>query len=291
MAAGDPLSNLSDMINLATGGSSGAPEQVNFCKKAHIGGAAASTAVATISGRITSLWMYDGAPSGASTTAPTTAAVPTNATSGALKQTTSAASTKKRLISIVAVSLVTGSIIVYDRVGHQGGLDGTVTTAQTTNLPTSALTRRTSGVGVEAWAEIYTQIGATGTTATISYTNQAGTSSQTSPAFTFGGTGFREAQRILPLPLASGDYGVRAVANCDLVASTATAGAFGITLAYPIAILPLSVVGVGRLWSATRNTGGPVDLGATSDACIAMALHPNGTTIPEIFGQAFFLEK
>lgn len=288
MAAGDPITDLSDLVFLATGGGGGAPEQINFHKRALINGAAPGTLVA---GRLTSLWMYDGLPSGASTTAPTTASVPNNGTAGSLKQTTSASSTKKRLLSIVCVALVTGSVILYDRLGQQGGLNGTVTTAQTTNLPTSALTRYTSGVGVEPLIEIYTQIGATGTTATISYTDDAGNTGQTSPAFTFGGTGFREAQRMLPVPLAAGDVGVRAVANVDLVATTGTAGAFGVTLAYPLVTLPLSIVGVGRLWSAIMTAGGPLNLGITSDAALAFMWHPNGTTAPEIFGQAFFLEK
>jgi hypothetical protein len=237
------------------------------------------------------LWQYDGFPAGAGTTSPTTSTVITNATNGALKQTTSAASTKKRLLAIALVGLVAGSVIVYDRCVHTGGLSGTVTTAQTTNLPTSALTRHTTGVGVEAWLEIYTQIGTTGTTVASSYTDDAGNTGNTSPLATFGGTGFREAQRILPLPLAVGDRGVRAVASVTVTATTGTAGAFGVTLAYPLVIVPVPVAGIGNMWSGLLQAGGPLDLGATSDAAIALAWHPNTTTATELFGQAYFCEK
>jgi len=289
MAAGDPITDLSDLIFLATGGGGGSPELVNWHKHPFVGGAAPGTLVA---GRLTSLWMYDGAPSGASNAAPpTTSAVTTNATDGAFKQATSAASTKKRLLSFSAVGLVAGSLILYDRLVHQGGLSGVTTGAQTTNLPTSALTRQTTGVGVELWLEIYTLIGVTGTTVTASYTNTVPTSGRTTKATSWGNTGFREAQRVIPLPLAIGDNGVTAVASVTNAATTGTAGAFGVTLAYPLVVLPLPVPGAGRLWSGIMTAGGPLSLGATSDACLAMAWFPNTATAPQLFGQAFFVEK
>lgn len=287
MAAGDPILDFSDFILLATGGGGGAPETVNWYKSARVGGAASAAPVA---GRITSLWRYDGMP-GASSTNPTTAAVPTNATAGSMGQATSASGTKKRLLAFVAAALVAGTIIVYDRVGHQGGLSGTTTGAQTTNLPTSALTRYTTGAGVEPWLEIYTQVGTTATTATASYTDDGNTAGNATPTVAFGNTGLREAQRIIPLPLAAGDRGVRAVASVTLAASTLTAGAFGVTLAYPLVTVPVPVAGVGNLWSGLLSGSGPLDLGATSDACIALAWLANTTTIPELFGQTFFVEK
>lgn len=288
MAVGDPIADLSELIVLATGGSGGAPEAVNFVKKPLRAGAAPQ---APIIGRLQSLWEIDGCPSGGSTTAPTTAAVCTNATDGSLKQTTSATGAKKRLLSIAMCGLVAGSVVVYDRLSHQGGLSATTTGAQTTNLPTAALTRYTTGEGVEAWIDIYTQIGTTGTTATASYTDQGGTSGNTSPAFTFGATNAREAQRQLPIAYAVGDSGVRAVANVNVVATTGTAGAFGVTLAYPLITINLPLPGVGALISFIEASGGPLDLGATSDAAIATSWFPNTTTIPELFGQFFFLEK
>lgn len=132
-----------------------------------------------------------------------------------------------------------GLLILFDRLSHQGGLDATVITAQTTNLPTAALTRYTNGQGVIAMLEIYTQIGATATTITVSYTNQAGTAAQISQPTVFGGTAFREVGRIIPIPLALGDTGIRSVENVTVLASTLTAGNFGITLYKPIMAIPI----------------------------------------------------
>ncbi len=287
MAAGDPLTDLSNVVALAT---STTAEQINWFKKALIAGAAPGTLVA---GRITSLWRYDGSPSGGAS--PTTAVVTTNATAGGLRQTSPASGMKKRLMSAMVCSLNAGSLVIYDRLVHHGGMSGTNTAAQTTNFvgggpSTPALTRYTNGLGVEAWIEIYSQIGSTGTTATVAYTDEGGNSS-TSPAFTFGGTGFREQDRIIRVPLASGDKGFKSVTNVDLLASTVTAGDFGVTLAKPLATVELPLAGVGRLFTWLQAPGGPIDLGTDSDACLATAWVPNSPTATELHGHFYFIEK
>lgn len=192
-----------------------------------------NNALTVVAGRLYSGWTQ--APNAG--VAPTTAAVPTNATAGAIPFTATASA---RILAAQAWTLNQGSIIIYDRLSHQGGLSGTTAaTAQTTNLPTAALTRYTSGEGVMAFLEVYTAVGATGTTAIASYTNQAGTSGQTTLATAFGATGFNAAGRMVLLPLAVGDSGVQAVASVTLTATTGTAGNFGVTLAKPLFSIPL----------------------------------------------------
>ena len=133
-----------------------------------------------------------------------------------------------------------GCYIVVDRLSHQGGLNATGTGAQTTNLPTAALPRFTNGIGVMMAIEIYTQIGTTTTTVTVSYTNQDGTSGRTSPAIQIGGTGYREAGRILIPSLQAGDTGVRSVESIQLAGNTGTAGSIGITLFRPLFLIPIN---------------------------------------------------
>lgn len=187
-----------------------------------------------VAGKLYSGWLQT--PNGGA--APTTAAVPTDATVGAMPFNKIAAN--YRVMSSSIWTLNQGVLIVMDRLSHQGGLSGAVAlTAQTTNLPTSALTRYTSGVGVMAFLEVYTAVGATGTTVTASYTNQAGTAAQTSLATAFGATGFNGAGVMLQLPLAIGDTGVKSVESVTTVASSGTAGNFGVTLARPIFAIPM----------------------------------------------------
>lgn len=138
--------------------------------------------------------------------------------------------------------LTRGSYILIDRLSHQGGLDGTLTTAQTTNLPTAALTRYTNGVGVMAAIVIYTAIGATASTFTVSYTNQAGVAGQTSVAHIIGSSSYNAGGRLIPIPLANGDTGIRSVESVTLSATTGTAGNFGIVLFRPIAMFAIDTL-------------------------------------------------
>ena len=133
-----------------------------------------------------------------------------------------------------------GAYIFVDRLSHQGGLNATGTGAQTTNLPTAALPRYTNGVDVMLGLEIYTQIGSTATTLTVSYTNESGTSGRTAPATVFGGTGAREAGRFFILPLQAGDSGIRSVQSVTVAATTGTAGNFGIVLFKPLFMVPIN---------------------------------------------------
>lgn len=162
------------------------------------------------------------------TTAATAGAIPLGAISGGKELRLAI----KKLVVSTGLVLQASTIIICDRLVHMGGLSGTVTTAQT--VSTSALTRFTSGAGVIAALEIYTAVGATATTATINYTNDAGVAGQTSQPVVFGGVSFQNLNRLLPISLAAGDAGVRAISTVTLAASTLTAGNFGLTLFKPI---------------------------------------------------------
>jgi len=120
-------------------------------------------------------------------------------------------------------------------------LSGTVTTAQTTNLPTAALTRFTSGEGVMIGLCIWSNIGGTATTVTVSYTNQAGTPGQISTATQIGGNNIANLNgRIILIPLAAGDTGVRSVESVTLAGTTGTAGNIGVCLFKSLAIMAMN---------------------------------------------------
>lgn len=230
------------------------------------------TGLVNTSGLYASLWTPAGAPGTGA--APTSAVVPTKATAGAFPFTNPGAGQKAYLAGLEGQGGSGASIIFYDRLSHQGGLSGTVTTAQTTNLPTAALTRGdTTGAGVEAWLEWYTATGSTGVTATISYTAQDGTAGRsgtvTLPASVPAG-------RMYPMTLQAGDTGVRSVESVTLSASTGTAGNFGVTLLRRLD--SGYIAGPGGAFSK-----GPLDTRLSeipADACIAMmnlGLGTNGT--------------
>lgn len=268
------LTDLSDLINRASGGNSGTPQNVFFHKVARVGGAAAT---ATIAGRPASLWTYDGHPSAGAT--PTTVAAPTNATAGALPFTDAGGGRESWLTQAWATGLVAGTLVLYDRLLHIGSLSGTSTAAQTVG---GTLTRNTGGVGNMVMIEIYTIIGTTGTTVTCSYTNQAGTSGRTSTAVAIGATNFREVSRAILLPLKSGDTGVQAVASVTLAATTGTAGNFGVTVINPLAYLAIGAPGAPG-WR-DFVTGLPGIPAIEAGSCLSLLWYPATTTAPEIFG-------
>ena len=183
-----------------------------------------------IAGRMFSCWPLGGGDNGA---APTTAVVPTKDTAGA-QPNFSNSSFEQFLTRARPTETNRNGHILCDRLSHQGGLSGTTTGEQTTNLPTATLTRYTDGVGVMIGIEIYTVIGTTSTNVVARYTNQAGTGSRTTQAVSIGNTGFREGNRLILLPLQDGDYGVQSVEGVTLAASTGTAGNFGVTLFRPL---------------------------------------------------------
>jgi len=161
---------------------------------------------------------------------PSTASVCDNTTTGALNKETSVgvASYDWRLNSITCQNSVDNQFVFFDRLSHQGGLSTTTTSTQTTNLPTAALTRYTNGNNVHAALEFYTtNSGGVATTATISYTNQNGTSAKTSKPVSFGG---QLPGRLLIVPLDDGDTGVRSVESVTLAADTTVSSNFGVTL-------------------------------------------------------------
>lgn len=279
------LTDLSDLINRQTGGNSGTPENIFFHKVPRVQGVAAT---APIAGRGASLWTYDGFPAGG--VAPGAAAIPTRATTGAIPFTAPGGGREKFLISAGVVPSTAGVYLLYDRLMHVSGLSGVVTIAQTVQGagPTPAITRNTGGEGNFAFYEIYSIIGTTSTTLTMSYTNQAGTAGRTA-TINIGATGFREVTRAQRIPLAAGDTGIRAIDNVTLTASTTTAGDFGITLARPIAWIPIGSAGIGGWRDYT--TGLPGLPSIDPNACLSLLFIPAAATAPEVIGALGFVEK
>lgn len=219
--------SLSTLVKFATGGASSNPRVYQVQKNP-------TGLSGTIAGRWYSLWTVSGLPRAG--VAPTTVAIPTNATDGSLLQVDASGGLSLYLTSAYfSAAAIIGGFVVYDRLLHIGSLSGTVTTAQTVG---GTITRNTGGDGNFIFAEIYGQIGATARTITASYTNQAGTSGRTTQAMAFGGTNDRAPDSAIILPLQSGDTGVQSVQSCTISATTGTAGNFGITIGRKLMTAP-----------------------------------------------------
>ena len=276
------FADLSEVINRMTGGNFGNPENIFAWIDNRIDSAAAS---ATVAGKWTSLWRYN-CSVGGSGALPGAVNVPDNTTRGGLMHSNPTGGREKWLLGNGIVAGAAGALLIYDRLLHNSGLSGTLTTAQTVG---GTLTRNTSGEGNQIWVEIYTLIGTTATTITASYTNQAGVSGRTTKPVAIGGTGNREGERLLPLPLQDGDTGVQAVASVTLAASTITAGNFGVTVVKPmgLGIIPAAGTGYWRDYVSGLPGLPKIDI----DACLALAFLANSTTAPQLMFAAGMAER
>lgn len=194
--------------------------------------------ITTASARWMSFWTAT--PNAGAT--PSTAAACNANTTGALLQEPKLSTLTSSFFPVQAdLSVQTSaftSLILVDRLTHQGGLSGTATAIQTTNLPTAALPRYTDGEGVMAALEIYSALGTAIVTATASYTNQAGTSGRTTKPVVLGGSSDNTSSRFIPLPLQDDDTGIRSVESVTPTGSTAATGNYGVTLFKPLLLFP-----------------------------------------------------
>jgi hypothetical protein len=205
-----------------------------------------------------SYWTFSGhIPAGA--TPPTGAGeVPTNATTGAIPFTNPTGGKKSYLTHLRGYP---GSLYLYDRLVHTSGLACNVTTAQTVNS-VSVNRPDATGAGTDLFLEFYVASGASLSTATVSYTNQSGTSGRTTLSVNVGSSYSNYLEALVWCPLAAGDTGVRSVQSVTLAGSLGAASNMGIVIARKIAYLPF-------IWSGVQR--GPFDLGLpviSDNACM-----------------------
>jgi hypothetical protein len=163
---------------------------------------------------------------------------------------------------------------LVDRIVASAGLNGTVVGAQTVGTP--AFDGRTpSAVGVMLALEIYSALGATSTTATVSYTNQAGTAGR-STTVTIPANA--PAGRLIPVALQAGDTGVQSVQNVSLAATTGTVGSFGVTLYKFVAALSMPNGNIGSAKDFLALGAPVLGGGSTSLACLSFHLLPSSGT-------------
>jgi hypothetical protein len=122
----------------------------------------------------------------------------------------------------------------------------------------------TEAAGNRIFLEIYSVVGTTPTTVTASYTNENGVSGRTTQAVTFGGSGKREVGRMIYLPFQAGDFGARSVQSVTVLATTGTAGDFGVTIVRPITPMLSSSI----MFTQEYLTQLPPTKELKSDACL-----------------------
>ena len=189
-----------------------------------------------------SLWRATGQPGQGAI--PTVVATCNNTTVGTIgfNQQTSPSTSYGAYLEI-ATSNAAMTMELHDRLANMGGLNGTLTTAQSVNLDLNTLlatdnidTRKGDAnySDVQWWLEWYTATGGTAVTATIVVTYNDGTTGNLS---VLSLAAARQASHMIPLnsliPSAQSGKFIRGIVSVTLSATTGTAGNFGVTVTRP----------------------------------------------------------
>jgi hypothetical protein len=226
-----------------------------------------------------SLWPASGYPTGGAAPASTPGAAYTNG-AGGLAAWANQDPLTKHLLAIEAGANRDCWLMVYDRLVGVGGVSLTSTGNKT--ISSAALPRYTDGVGVQAWLEVTT---ITSTPAPIvnlsSYTDHEGNTGASGGTITFPATATNVDALVGPLPIASGDLGIRAVSTLNVATAGGGSSAASLILIKPLAYLPL-----------TANIGTALDLMAKlpttpriyDGATLALAFLASATQTHDFWG-------
>lgn len=241
-----------------------------------------------VAGQLFSLWRATGRP--AQGAIPTSASVPTSATTGAIGFTNQTDPVTSYLGWLAAASSLSAmSLEIHDRIAHQGGLVLNVTTSQTTNLPISLATLAPSANRLGAanysdgqwFLEVYTDGGATASNATIAVT-YSDESTGNLNVVAVGGT--LRAGRLIALtpfiPIAKQGLFIRSIDSVVLSASTTVAGNFGFTYYRQRTTLPLPLANKTEVgdWALLGCPGVP------NDSCLTLIMGTSTTSTGTLRG-------
>ena len=188
-------------------------------------------------GQYHSLWRATGQPGQGAI--PAAAANCNQSTVGGMQFSQQTAPAKSYLAYLEAVSSNSATTMeVHDRLRHMGGLNGTLTTAQTVGVDLDGVTtdNMVERIGdanysdVQWWLEWYTDTGATVVTATVAVTYSDGSTGNltaVSLAATRRASFMQSLNGLIPAA-AAGKF-IRAVNTVTLSATTGAAGNFGVT--------------------------------------------------------------
>lgn len=242
----------------------------------------------TGAGQYAALWRATGSPTQGAI--PGAAAVCDKALAGTFPFATVAAQQYLARACIATGNAAT-NLEFDDRLAHMGGLSGVTTTSQTVGVDVSGsgsnLNNRRGAADfseVQWWIEIYTDIGTTAVTATITYTNAAGTSGQTTTVSLGGASPLNRASRRIPI---FGNGGERIQSIQSIIhATTGTAGSYGITATRLVAEVPTVVANKMELFDWAQTGLAKV----VENACLEMAMLCSTTTTGTVMGSCTLVD-
>ncbi len=232
---------------------------------------------ATVAGRFYSPFYVAGYPGAAVAPTPGLAGAALTTYAGQIPWTNPGAG-NSYLARFSGTASQTGTLYLCDRLWHNSGFNVTLTTAQTVNsvaFPARDSAGAINGANVFIGVEVSTVMGAGTPTFTMVYTNSAGTAGRSSVSPAMAAT--MAVGSFIPLPLAAGDIGVKAVTSIQQSA-TMTSGVYNLVAFRELASVPITSANI--LQAVDALTGGFVRL---YDNTVPFLLFlPATTTAPTI---------
>lgn len=184
---------------------------------------------------------------------------------------------------------ISHQLIIYDRLQHMGGLSGTNTGAQTVGISIPASRNAVyTDTDLEWFCEIYTDIGTSAVTATVTYVDEA----DETQTFTFslgGASPLNQNSRLFPLNSGTSKLGatkkIKSIASVQH-ATTGTAGSYGFTVAKRLASVQMGQINVGM----TYDFAGLKLPRVPDDACIWFAVLSSTTSSGIIAGDLTMIQ-
>lgn len=240
-----------------------------------------------VAGQPRSLWYLAGQP-GAGTAGSTLAGTAlTSPVAGQIPFTNTGTAARNYLLRFVSTCTIPGTLILADRLWHNGGYTITSTAAQTVSsvaFPARDNNESTNGEGVILGLEVASATGAGTPTITVSYTNEANTASRTS-VNTIATTATAAQGSFFFMGLQAGDLGVRSVQTLTLSA-TWTSGTISLVAYRPILIQEISQGNTG--FAVDAITSGFPEFAEGSVPFLIFV--PNTTTTSNISGSLVYTQ-
>jgi hypothetical protein len=149
----------------------------------------------------------------------------------------------KHLLTFEAQATRDSTLMLYDRLVSVSGISLVGTGNKNVNSVTLPRYTGTDSAGLQVWLEVTT---ATNTTAPVvsmnSYTDQDGNGTSAGGTITFPAAATNIDTMVGPLPLASGDSGVRSVETINVATAAASTGTCNLVILRPLAYLGLPLM-------------------------------------------------
>jgi hypothetical protein len=200
---------------------------------------------------------------------------------GSLAKWADVSALTRHLTTMELIGSADATYMLYDRLVSVSAV--AVNSTGNKNVGSAALPRYTNGIGVECWLEVTTVVSTTAPIVSMnSYTDTDDNTGQAGATITFPATNTAVNTMVGPMPLATGDVGVKAIATINVATASAGSAAVNVVLLKPL-----------LYFGSTTGLAAAIDLVSMypslpriyDGASLGLAMFSTGTGAHTVFGK------